>query len=168
MSDTYVELLIKKKTSFWGNALRTSCIFMGVFQLVLYVFSKAWFFVGTALVFFGMAYTMAFLFKVEYEYLLLGTQLSIDKIFNQRKRKKVAEYELATDMEMLAPVASSHLERYRQMASRTRDFSAQSKDSEVYGLVVHVEKEIEMIKIEMTDDFFAQISMIAPRKVFKD
>ncbi len=168
MADTYVELLVKRKSSPMGKALRFACIFMGVMQIMLYILSKGWFFVGSALLFFALSYFSAFIFRVEYEYLLLGSQLSVDKILNQRKRKKVAEYELSTDLEILAPIASPHLDRYRQMIRATKDFSSQSKDCETYGMVIHVEKELELIKIEYNEELMNQIALVCRRKVFKD
>ena len=168
MSDTYVELLIKRKNSPIGKALRFACIFMGVMQIMLYVLSKGFFFVGTALIFFALAYFSAFIFRIEYEYLLVDKQLSIDKIMNRSKRKKVAEYDLATELELFAPIASPHLERYKEMVNAKRDYTSGTGEGVVYGLVVHVEKTLELIQLDVSDALLEQISMISPRKVFKD
>nr|MBQ8253420.1 hypothetical protein [Lachnospiraceae bacterium] len=168
MSDTYVELLIKRKNSPMGKALRAACIFMGITQILLYVLSKGFFFVGTALLFFGIAYFSNFVFRVEYEYLLVDRQLSVDKIMNRSKRKKVAEYDLSTELEMFAPLGSPHLDYYKDMVSAERDFTSGTGESTVFGLVVHVEKTLELVKMEANDELLEQISMISPRKVFKD
>ncbi len=168
MTDNYVELLVKKKTSPMVKALRFSCILMGVFQLLIGSVFHAWFFMGTGVVFIVFAWIVAYQGNIEYEYLYLDKQFSVDKIHNRRKRKKVAEYDLTTELEVLAPAGSHHLDYMKERVSQTRNYTSGSADADVYEMVVHVGDELWLIKIEMTDDLFQQMQMAAPRKAFKD
>ncbi len=168
MTENYVELLIRKQPSPIAKAIRFACIVMCVVQIAIGTMSGSWFFFITGLLFLGVAYLVAYFFNLEYEYLYLDKQLSIDAIHNQSKRKKVAEYNLPTDMEVLAPVASHHLDSMKAKVSKVKDYTTGKADANVYGLIVHVEKELHLVKIEMNDELYKQISMVSPRKVFKD
>lgn len=168
MTDNYVELLVRKKTTPMLKALRFACMVMGVLQLILAVLSSAAFFFVTGIFFVVLSYVVRHFANVEYEYLYVDKQLSIDKIQNQRKRKKVAEYELDTDMEVLAPSGSVHLDYFRDKVARVRNYVSGAADAEEFVMVVHVGNELEMLRLEMNEAMFRQISMVSPRKVFKD
>ncbi len=168
MTDNYVELLVKKKTSPMVNALRFSCILMGVFQLLIGAVFHAWFFMGTGAVFIVLAWLVAYQGNIEYEYLYLDKQFTVDKIHNRRKRKKIAEYDLTTDLEVLAPAGSHQLDYMKERVSQTRNYTSGSADADIYEMVVHVGEQLWLIKIEMTDALFEQIRMASPRKVFKE
>ncbi|MBQ8527312.1 MAG: hypothetical protein IJ429_02445 [Lachnospiraceae bacterium] len=168
MTDNYVELLVKRKTSPMLKALRFACILMCVFQFILAVLSTAVFFVFTGIVFWLIGALVGHFANVEYEYLYVDKQLSIDKINNQRKRKKVAEYALNTDMEVLAPCGSPHLDYYTDKVSAVRDYTSGWQDAEEYAMIVHVDKQLEMLRLEMNEELLKQITMVSPRKVFKD
>lgn len=167
MTDNYVELLIKRKTSPMVKALHFSGILMGVFQLLLLVLSHAWFFVFSGAFFIGLAYLIAYMGNVEYEYLYLDKQFSIDRIYNRKKRKKAAEYDLQTQLEVLAPAGSGYLQDVRDKVSRVKNFTSGKADACIYEMVVHEGKELWLIKIEMTDELWEQLYMTAPRKVYK-
>ena len=168
MTDNYVELLVKKKTSAMVKALRFSCILMGVFQLFIGALFHAWFFMGTGVIFIVFSWVVAYFGNIEYEYLYVDRQFSVDKIHNRRKRKKIAEYNLETELEVLAPKDSHQLDYMKERVSQTRNYTSGSEDAQVYEMVVHVGDELWLIKIEMTDELFEQLRMVAPRKVFKD
>ncbi|MBE5880937.1 MAG: hypothetical protein E7289_01310 [Lachnospiraceae bacterium] len=168
MTDNYVELLVKRKTSPMLKALRFACMVMGVLQLVLAALSAAPFFIVTGILFLAVAYVVGYFGNIEYEYLYVDRQLTIDKIHNQRKRKKVAEYQLDKDMEVLAPYGSAHLDYFNDKVARTRNYTSGKTDADQYVMVVHVEEELEMIRLDMNEEMLKQISMVSPRKVFKD
>lgn len=168
MTDNYVELLVKRKTSPMVKALRFSCILMGVFQILIGAVFHAWFFMGTGAVFIVFAWIVAYLGNIEYEYLYLDKQFSVDKIHNRKKRRKIAEYDLVTELEVLAPAGSHQLDYMKERVSRTKNFTSGKTDADVYEMVVHVGEELWLVKIEMTEELFTQMHMASPRKVFKD
>ena len=51
--------------------------------------------------------------EVEYEYLYLDKELTIDKIMAKTKRKRIGVYKLDS-MEILAPIKSYHLDNYNE------------------------------------------------------
>lgn len=168
MTDNYVELLVTRKTPAMVKAMRFSCILMGVFQLLMAALSGAWFFILTGVLFLIMAFLIAYQGNIEYEYLYVDKQFSVDKIHNRRKRKKIAEYDLTTQLEVLAPAGSQHLDYMKERVSQVRNYTSGSADTQVYEMVVHVGNELWLIKIEMTDELWGQMQMVSPRKVFKD
>lgn len=168
MTDNYVELLVKKKTSPMVKALRFSCILMGVFQLLIGAVFHAWFFMGTGVLFILFSWLVAYQGNIEYEYLYVDKQFSVDKIHNRRKRKKIAEYNLETELEILAPAGSHQLDYMKERVSQVRSYTSGSADAQVYEMIVHVGNELWLIRIEMTDELFEQLHMVSPRKVFKD
>jgi len=168
MTDNYVELLVQKKTSPMVKALRFSCILMGVFQIFIGAVFHAWFFMGTGVLFIVFAWIVAYLGNIEYEYLYVDKQFSVDKIHNRRKRKKIAEYNLETELEVLAPAGAHQLDYMKERVSQTRNYTSGKSDSRVYEMVVHVGNELWLIKIEMSDELLEQLYMVAPRKVYKE
>lgn len=168
MTDNYVELLVKRKTAPMLKALRFACVVMCVLQLTLAALSAAAFFILTGILFLILSYVIGYYGNIEYEYLYVDRQLSIDKIHNRRKRKKVAEYELDKHMEVLAPYGSPHLDYFKDKTARVRNYTSGAADAEEYAMVVHVEKQLELIRLEMNEEMLKQISMVSPRKVFKD
>lgn len=168
MTENYVELLVKRKTSPMIKALRFSCILMGIFQLLIGSVFHAWFFMGTGVVFIVFSCVVAHQGNIEYEYLYLDKQFSVDKIHNRRKRKKVAEYNLETELEVMAPKGSHQLDYMKERVSRVKNYTSGSAEAQVYEMVVHVGNELWLIAIEMTDELYMQMHTSFPRKVFKD
>lgn len=168
MTDNYVEVLIKRKTSPMVKALRFSAILMGVFQILLGAVFHAWFFIVTGALFLAFAYLIAYQGNIEYEYLYLDKQFSVDKIHNRKKRKTIAEFDLVTQLEVLAPAGSHHLDDMKTKVGRVKSYTSGSSDAQLYEMIVHSGEELWLVRIEMTDDLYEQIRMVAPRKVYKD
>lgn len=166
MSDSYIELLVKRKTSTAKMAIKiilaviaAICLFLG---LVGYL---TLFFVG---IIFALAAYYAHLGScVEYEYLYLNKELSVDRILAKSKRKRMAEYDLQR-MEVLAPANSHRLDSYNNKKYITYDFSSHEEDSKPYIFVYAGDNEVAKVKVDLTDELFKVIRDIAPRKVFAD
>lgn len=59
---------------------------------------------------------------LEYEYLYLDKELSVDKIMAKSKRKRVGTYSLDR-MEVFAPVYSYHLDNFKNRQVKEKDYS---------------------------------------------
>ena len=90
MNETYVEWLVKKKTPAWMTLLKIlSMMLAGCFILIGFVFFPA-FLVGIAL---GIgAYIVYLNADLEYEYLYVDKELTVDKVMARTRRKRVAVF----------------------------------------------------------------------------
>ena len=120
MSDTYVECLVKAKTSLWGKFLKGLLIMLTVLLvLAAFLFPPAFIIAIVA----GVgAYFVNLFTDLEYEYLYLDKELVVDKVMAKSRRKRVATYTLER-MEILAPVKSYRLDNYKNRNVKVKDYS---------------------------------------------
>ena len=163
MGDSYVEVLVERDRNTSYAALKVIMfVLCGICILASLVVSSVLFFVGVALGIIG-----AFVVPhpdYEYEYLLLNKELSIDKIIDKSKRKKVAEYDL-NNMEIMCPASSHELDSYKNKNTPSKDFSSGRADSKPYVIVYHESKGDELVYIEPDDEMMKVIKTLCPRKV---
>ena len=83
--------------------------------------------------------------NIEYEYILAGNSISMDKIYNKRRRKRIINCDL-TDFDIVAPVASKHFDDYKNNAARTiKAVSGDAPESEYFGLLEYDRKRTILI-----------------------
>lgn len=103
MSETYVEYLVARKPSVLMRFLKMLLIMLTVvFALIGFLTP---FVVGMliAIVLGGCAYFAHMNAEIEYEYLYLDRELSVDKVLAKTRRKKAGSYSLE-QMEILRPL----------------------------------------------------------------
>ena len=121
MSDSYVECLVKAKQPTWAKILKVLLITLTVLScLVMFVFII---FLPVALAAGVGAYFLNMYTDLEYEYLYLDKELSVDKIMAKSKRKRVGTYSLDR-MEVFAPVYSYHLDNFKNRQVKEKDYRA--------------------------------------------
>ena len=122
VSETYVECLVKKKATSMAVFLKALFIMLTVCFCLIGVVFVPGFLVAIAT---GIGAYFAYMnADIEYEYLYLDKEVSIDKIMAKSKRKKVAVYDM-NRLEILAPVNSYHLDSYKNRSmKKTVDFSS--------------------------------------------
>lgn len=168
MNDSYVELLVKRKRQITAVMAQAVLMVLGIISACLFLLTANVILFLATILFGGLVFLIRYNTIVEFEYLLVEKELSIDKIKCRSGRKKVAEYDL-TNLEILAPVSSHQLDAYRDRRDiKTRDFSTGEKNDTTYALVIRTGGAIEKVLLACTDDFLNHISRFAPRKVFKD
>ena len=117
MTDTYVECLVKTKArpvmTFLKYLTITLAALIGVVSL--FILGN---FIGFLLAFIlgVVAYFISINSEIEYEYLYLDKEISVDKIMSQTRRKKVATYEV-DKMQIFAPINSYKLDEYKNEIS---------------------------------------------------
>lgn len=163
MNETYVECLVARKPSFPLRLLKTllmmltACFFIvGLVYVVALIVAIV---LGVASYF---AYMNA---DIEYEYLYLDKEISIDKVLAKSRRKKAAVYNIEK-MEVLAPVKSYHLDAYRNRELKTADYSSGEADDKNKYVMVY-EGNVKVI-LEPNAEMVKAIQAVAPRKVFTD
>lgn len=163
MSETYVECLVARKSSFALRLLKTILMMFTVCFFVIGLASPL--FLVVAIVF-GVASYFAYMnADIEYEYLYLDKEISVDKVLAKSRRKKAAVYNIEK-MEVLAPVKSYHLDAYRNRELKTVDYSSGEADDKNKYMMVY-EGNVKVI-LEPNAEMVKAIQSVAPRKVFTD
>ena len=154
MSESYVELLVKKKKTPKDSILKGLMI-AGIVILVLIA----------AIALGVLAYFKMPGLDLEFEYLYVNGELDIDKIMSKVKRKRVGSFDISK-AEMVAPVKSHELDYYRQSKDlKVVDCSSGEDHANVYGMVIKDEKGMKLVLFEPNQEILDDMRRIAPRKV---
>lgn len=165
MNDTYVEVMVKKKDSpflgvakvlLWGIAIACLCV-GAIGYIVMFI---------PAVVFGCIAYFVIPRLDLEYEYLYLDKEISIDKVMAKEKRKHCMTLDL-NKMEVMAPENSHELDSYKARNLKVCDYSSQLPDSKPYLIAYSDTNGMSLIKIEPTAEMLKAIKMVFPRKVIE-
>ncbi|MCH5275631.1 MAG: hypothetical protein J1E65_07300 [Lachnospiraceae bacterium] len=167
MSETYVECLVNREPSLIGRLVKTVFImmtvvfvllgFLGVVFIVPFIFAIA---TGVA------AYFVHLNTYIEYEYLYLDKELSVDKIKAQTRRKKVATFEVER-IEILAPIKSYHLDNYKNRNVKVTDYSIGREEQPDTRYVMYYDGNQQII-LSPNEALIKAIRNVSPRKVFLD
>lgn len=164
MSDAYVECLVKAKQSGAMKFLKVFLIVLAVISGVLMLYVPFCFIL--VLVFAGAAYFVNLFSDLEYEYLYVDRELTVDKIMAKTKRKRVVTYNLDR-IEILAPVKSYHLDNYKNRQAKQKDYSIREELKPDLRYVMYYEGG-EKILLSPSEELIKVMKNAAPRKVFSD
>lgn len=164
MSDVYVECLVPAKASGLVKVLKVVLLIL----TVLFFFAMLVFPVAILL---AIASGVGFYFanlnsKVEYEYLYLDRELTVDKILSQTKRKRVAVYSIDR-MEIFAPINSWHLDSFKNRNVKIVDYSVGQELQPDLRYAMYYEGGVKMI-LSPSEAMVKALKNVAPRKVFND
>lgn len=169
MNDSYKELLVKKERTMKDSLLRGLCMTVTVLLLLMMLVTVT----PYNLIFFVACVAMGVLTyfvrqwtDIEYEYLYLDREITVDKVFAKSRRKRVATINV-DKMEILAPVSSHQLDSYRNRQVKTVDYSAGGDVPDQRQYAMYYEGN-EKYLLNLTEDFIKPVKSIAPRKVFTD
>ena len=164
MSETYVECLVARKSSFPLRLLKTILMMLTVCFFIIGMMGI--FVMLVVAIILGVASYFAYMnADIEYEYLYLDKEISIDKVLAKSRRKKAAVYSIEK-MEVLAPVKSYHLDAFRNRELKTVDYSSGEADDKNKYVMVY-EGNVKVI-LEPNAEMVKAIQAVAPRKVFTD
>ena len=166
MGDSYIEVLIERdrnKTYFLEKIVSYVLAIM-LFFLTFITGSTLFLIGGTLLGIVGI-------FVIpnpdyEFEYLLLNKELSVDKIIAKSKRKSLASYDL-NKMEIMCPLNSHELDRYRNNNIMVKYFSSDKEGITPYVIVYHGENGDELVYVEPDERFISAVKNLFPRKVLE-
>lgn len=166
MSDAYVECLVKAKSSALGKFGKYFLIVVTVIMVILMALTMNVIALLLAVVAGVGAYFVNMFTDLEYEYLYLDKELTIDKVMAKTKRKRVAVYQLDR-MEILAPIKSYHLDNYRNRNVKEKDFSIGYEDKPDLRYAMYYEGGEKLI-LSPSPEMIKVMKNAAPRKVFND
>ena len=163
MSESYVELLVKKKKTPKDSILKGLMI-AGIVILVLIGLVIPLVLIA-AIALGVLAYFKMPGLDLEFEYLYVNGELDIDKIMSKVKRKRVGSFDISK-AEMVAPVKSHELDYYRQSKDmKVVDCSSGEDHANVYGMVIKDEKGMKLVLFEPNQEILDDMRRIATRKV---
>lgn len=164
MSETYVECLVARKSSPVLNFLKMLLIMLTVVFAILGVMFIPGLLI--AIVTGVAAYFVTMNANLEYEYLYLDREISIDKVMAKSRRKKVGAYGI-DQMEIFAPLNSHRLDSYKNRELKTLDYSSRvaAQPERRYMMVWNGDTKIIL---EPNQEMIKAVASIAPRKVFTD
>ncbi len=166
MNESYKELLVKKDRGIKETLIRFLSLLPTVFLgfLTFVTGNMIFFIIVIAL---GVRDYFAFQWTdIEYEYLYLDKEISVDKIMAKTRRKRVTTLSVEK-VEIMAPEKSHQLDSYRNRQTKVTDLSAghDLPDQKLYWIFYEGNQRILM---NLTEDFARTIKGIAPRKVFTE
>jgi len=164
MNETYVEFMIKRKPNLVMKFLKTLSLLLTIL-LILFGLVGGLPFLLAGAAFAGVTYFVGLYTEIEYEYLYLDRQITIDKVLNQSRRKKVAVFEI-DKMEILAPYNSYQLDGFKNRTAEIKDYSSGIINQPDTRYIMFYNGKMKII-FEPNAEMVKAISMIAPRKVFK-
>lgn len=165
MSESYVELLVARKPSVAMRFLKMLLIMLTVAFVLLLITLPGVVGLFLAAIAGVGAYFANMYASIEYEYLYVDKEISVDKVLAKSKRKKAGSYTLE-QMEIMAPLGSHRLDSYKNRQLKTVDYSS--------GIPQQPEKRYMMVMndcqviLEPNETMLKAIQDVAPRKVFRD
>lgn len=166
MNESYKELLVKRDRGAKETLIRFVSVVPTVFLVLLSFLSFRMVFFIIAIAFGVLDYFVFQWTDLEYEYLYLDKEISVDKIMAKTRRKKLTTISVEK-IEIMAPEKSHQLDSYRNRQTKVTDVSAghDLPDQKLYWIFYEGNQKILM---NLTEDFARTIKGIAPRKVFMD
>lgn len=162
MNDTYIELLVKKPDPKTATLLHKIMIGVGAVLFLAGLFTYLIFILLGLVLLIGSIVPMFFT-DIEYEYLLLEKELTVDRIRKKESRKTVASYDLGT-MVVMAPKGSEQLKRYEQL--KVVDYSSDSEEANPYEIVVDGKAGKVRVLVDTTQELVDAIRRMSPRNVY--
>ena len=162
MNEAYYEIMVTKKQSTVLKIVQIVSTILTVF-FILAMFMGVGIGIVLAIVCGIAAYLLSVFSHVEYEYLYVDKELQIDRILARSSRKRMETLDL-NELEILAPVRSHELDRYRNGNYKKADYSSgeEANEQKKYMLIVNDKQII----FEPTEELVKTVRMFAPRKVF--
>ena len=111
------------------------------------------------------AYFITMNANLEYEYLYVDRELTVDKVMNKSKRKRIATFDIGK-IEIMAPIKSHQLDSYQNRNYKSVDYSSWEEKQPDGRYVFYYDGQQKVI-FEPNEEMIKAILNVAPRKVFK-
>lgn len=166
MTESYKELLVKKERGAKDTILRVISAVPTVLAVLLTLVTFNLLFLIITIGFGVLTYFVFQWTDIEYEYLYLDKEITIDKIMAKTRRKRVLSISV-DKIEILAPVKSHQLDSFKSRQVKTVDYSAGADLPEEKQYAMYYDGSQKYL-LNLTEDFVNAIKGVAPRKVFLD
>lgn len=166
MNESYKELMVKREKGTKEILMRIACIVPTVLCALLMILTVGILFFIALVIFCVIDYFVFQLTDIEFEYLYLDKEITVDKIMAKTRRKRAAVIDV-NKIEIMAPERSHQLDSYRNRKLKVSDLSAGHDLPEQKLYAVYYEGNQKYL-LNLTEDFAKTVKGIAPRKVFLD
>lgn len=170
MGDGYVECLIKQQKKGWAKLAKYLLIGLAVVfavVFVMFIVTNLGIIALIAAVLCGVgAYVLSYFTTLEYEYLYLDKELTIDEIRSQSSRKRRCVINLE-QMEIFAPYHSYKLDNYRNRPVKDIDYSIGYEEKPDKRYIMFADGGKKYI-LSPSEELVAAMRNAAPRKVFTE
>ncbi len=162
INDSYIELLIKRKTTYLMKVIRLVAYICTGLSAILAL--TGFLIAFLPLILFGiLSYFLGLYTEVEYEYTYVDRELQVDRILGKSRRKRLETLDL-NQLEIMAPLGSHQLDSYRGRMKECRDYSSgEVRQPEARFLLVAGNR---CLIIEPSESMVKMIQSISPRRVF--
>ena len=165
MNDSYKELLVKRERGTQGTIMRIVCVVPTVLLALLMFSGNLIIFIATV----ALCIFDYFVFQwtdVEFEYLYLDKEITVDKVMAKTRRKRAAVLDV-NKIEIMAPQNSNQLTYYKNRQVKITDLSAghDLPDQKLY-MVYYEGNQCYMMNLD--EDFAKTVKSVAPRKVYME
>lgn len=163
MNESYKELLVKRERGMKEAVMRIACIVPTVLLVLLAFTGNLIIFIAAVacgvLTYFVFQWT-----DIEFEYLYLDKEITVDKVMAKTRRKRAAVLDV-NKIEIMAPENSNQLVYYKNRQVKITDLSAghDLPDQKLY-MVYYEGNQCYLMNLD--EDFIKTVKLIAPRKVF--
>ncbi|MCI9148646.1 MAG: hypothetical protein HFG73_10385 [Hungatella sp.] len=163
MNDSYTEWLVKRKAPASSLIIKAALIALCAVSAFLALTTMFGIIILAAA---GAATYYIFQnLNLEFEYLFVNDQITIDKIMGRARRKKAWEGTLG-EVQIVAPLDSYILKDYEKPGMKRLDFASHAPNARVYGMIYHGEGgQVTKIVFEPNDKILQHIRQRSPRKV---
>ena len=121
--ENYKELLIKKERDTKQNLLRVLVVVPVIAVGIVSFLTLSLILLAITVALFALAYFVFQYTDIEYEYLYLDKEITVDKIMSKIKRKKAGVIDV-NKIEIIAPQNSHQLDAYKNREVKLTDYSA--------------------------------------------
>ena len=164
MNEAYVEHMVAKKPNPLTKVLKVVVIALAVLLCAIGFMTLKFYYLIPAVVLGLVAYFLLPRLDVEFEYLYLDKEITIDKIFSKQSRKRAMVVDL-NKMEIMAPITSHEFDSYRNRKVPVKDFSSREPDTKPYGIACHGPQGDMLVIIEPNAEMLKAIKTAFPRKL---
>ena len=162
MKDVYIEWMVKKQRGFVDKLIRAlSVIFLVICVLLFLLTANIVMFIATivagVLIYFAFTHT-----DVEYEYVYVTGEFSIDRILSRSKRKRIERFDVGR-IEIVAPLNSDKLGGFAHKNYREYDYTSGVRVPGSHIFVMYCESK--KILFEPNRDLVEALRNTLPHKV---
>lgn len=164
IDNSYAEHLVKRKQPAYWLAVKAGMILLFILSLLLMARIPFGFILPVAAA--AGIYLVFLNGDIEYEYLYIDRQLTVDRIAGKSRRRRAAEYDMA-DVEVIAPMGSDRMKEFDRQVKSTVDFSSGADGARTYGIIHNRSGVCTRIIIEPDERMIRLMKQSLPRKFFE-
>ncbi len=164
MNDSYAEVLVRARKKPVHTMIQIVVLAVTVVMLLAGFFMKMILLLIPGIFLLILCNFLLPMLNVEYEYLYVSGELTVDKILGRSKRKNCFTVEM-DKIEIIAPADSHKLKEFGNLKCIEADYTSGKDNTKVYACIFHTDKEIRRAYFEPDEKMLELMRLTSPRKV---